>query len=237
MAVMNADERLEPGQLVLRRQFQRDDLLSRVWAGHVVADDADGLWIWVSDGSAHRDIGAADGRRFRDVPFGEWGRTGKRLREELWRGNTLMFHPPGEAYSLWLFFQQGEFASWYVNLEEPGTRWRDGTAVGIDTIDYDLDIVVQPDRTWRWKDEDEFADHLAYPDVYWVTDEAAVRAEGERVLKLVATGEFPFDWTRVDFRPDPTWIVPLRLPSGWDRPRATPPGNTAVVNGSVVNGM
>jgi hypothetical protein len=70
-----------------------------------------------------------------------------------------------------------------------------------------------------------------------VTDEAAVRAEGERVLKLVATGEFPFDWTRIDFRPDPTWTVPLRLPSGWDRPRATPPGNTAVVNGSVVNGM
>lgn len=212
---------LEPGQLVLRRQFQRDDLLSRVWSGYVVADDDRGLWIWVGDGSAYRDIAAADGRGFREVPFGEWGRTAKRMAEDPWRGNVLMFHPPGLAHSVWLFFTDGRFSSWYVNLEEPGTRWHDGTVAGIDTVDYDLDIVVAPDRTWRWKDEDEFADHLAHPDVYWVPDEAAVRAEGERVVKLVTAGEFPFDHTRTDFRPDPRWSGPLAMPTGWDRPRAS----------------
>jgi hypothetical protein len=222
--------RLEPGQLVLRRQFQRD-LLSRVWLGHVVADDHRGLWIWVADGSVYHDVGAADGRTFREVPFGEWGATDKELRVSHWRGDMLMFHPPGEAYSLWFFFgrrrenQPAAFVSWYVNLESPGTRWHDtvagaGTVAGIDTIDYDLDIVVMPDRSWRWKDEQEFLEHLAHPEAYWVDDEAAVRAEGARILKLIEAGDFPFDGTRIDFQPDPTWTVPLLPPDGWDRPRA-----------------
>jgi DNA-binding winged helix-turn-helix (wHTH) protein len=34
-----------PGELVLRRHFVRDDLLSRVWMGRIVADDASGVWI------------------------------------------------------------------------------------------------------------------------------------------------------------------------------------------------
>jgi Protein of unknown function (DUF402) len=212
--------RLPPGHIVVRRQFQRDDLLSRVWVGHVAADDEHGLWVWVADGSAFLDIGAADGRTFREVPFGEWRQVDKAMREDRWHGEMLMFHPPGEAYSLWFFFREARFAFWYVNLEEPATRWHDGTVAGIDTIDYDLDLVVQPDRTWRWKDEEEFAEHLAHPDTYWVRDEAAVWAEGRRIVELIEAGGFPFDHHRADFRPDPTWIVPTALPPGWDRQRA-----------------
>jgi hypothetical protein len=211
---------LEPGRVVVRRQFQRGDRLSRVWVGHVAADDEHGLWIWVATGSAYLDIGAADGRAFREVPFGEWGRTPTALRELTWTGDMLVLHPRCEAYSVWFFFQpDGAHRSWYVNLEEAGARWDDGILAGIDTVDYDLDLVVAPDRAWRWKDEDEFAAHLAHPDVYWVEDEAAVRAEGERLVKVIEAGEFPFDGTRADFRPDPEWTVP-GLPSGWDRPRA-----------------
>jgi hypothetical protein len=211
---------LEPGRLVVRRQFQRDDLLSRVWVGRVAADDDSGLWVWVSTGSAFRDIGAADGRPFRDVPFAEWGRTPKAMRELTWRGDVLMFHPPDGAHSTWLFFSpDGAFRSWYVNLEEPSRRWADPTIAGIDTVDYDLDVVVAPDRAWQWKDSDEFAYHLAHPDVYWVDDEAAVRAEGERLVDLVTAGAFPFDGTHTDFRPDPSWTVPVAMPAGWDRPR------------------
>jgi hypothetical protein len=80
--------------------------------------------------------------------------------------------------------------------------------------------VVAPDRSWVWKDEGEFTERLAYPDDYWVTDEAAVRAEGERVIKQVEAGQFPFDGTWVDFEPEPTWPVPTALPEGWDRPVA-----------------
>ena len=44
-------------------------------------------------------------------------------------------------------------------------------------------------------------------------------AEGQRVVKLISAGEFPFDGTRTDFRPDPSWTVSHPVP-GWDRPRA-----------------
>lgn len=209
------------GRLVLRRHLMRDNLLARVWAGRVAADDETGLWLWVATGSAFRDIGAADGRPFREVPFGEWGRTDKALRELTWNGDMLMLHPRVGAYSVWFFFEpSGAFRSWYVNLERPVARWDNGDTAGIDTVDYDLDIVATPDRAWRWKDEDEFADHLAHPDVYWVDDAEAVWAEGKRVAELIETGAFPFDGTRTTYRPDPSWPVPYGLPQGWDRPAA-----------------
>lgn len=212
---------LEPGQLVVRRQFQRDALLSRVWVGRAAAVDERGLWLWVASGSAYRDIGAADGRAFREVPFREWGKTDKALRALTWNGDMLLLHPADGAHSVWFFFTPaGEFRSWYVNLEEPAAWWKDEATAGIDTVDYDLDIVVAPDRSWRWKDEEEFADHLAHPDSYWVPDADAVRAEGERLVAVVEAGRFPFDGTRTDFRPDPSWTVPLTMPPGWDRPRA-----------------
>ena len=89
---------------------------------------------------------------------------------------------------------------------------------GVDIVDEDLDIVVSPDRAWRWKDEEEFRERLALPEHYWVSDEAAVRAEGERVIKEIEAGVFPFDGTWCDWQPPPTWAPPSELPVGWDRP-------------------
>jgi hypothetical protein len=211
-----------PGDLAVRRHFMRGHEISRVNVGRIAADDDRGLWLWFSTGSVFCNIGAADGRTFREVPFIEWGRTEHALHQLEWRGDVLMLHPPAAAYSVWFFFTgpAGGFGGWYVNLERPSGRWvNDDGLVGIDTIDYDLDIVVAPDRSWRWKDEDEFADHLAVPETYWCDDESAVRASGWEVVKLIEAGEFPFDGTALDFRPDPQWMVPVTLPAGWDRPR------------------
>ncbi len=61
---------------------------------------------------------------------------------------------PGQPWSVWLFWDPGwRFKNWYVNLEEPLTRWEGG----VDSEDHFLDISVHPDRTWHWRDEDEFA--------------------------------------------------------------------------------
>ena len=216
------------GQLMVRRQFHRGDLLGRAWIGRVAREDEHGLWLWVATGSAFRDAGAADGRLFREVPFGEWGRTAKVMRELHWRTSMLMLHPRTGAYSLWLFFSaDGTFQEWYVNLEEPAVRWDDAELAGLDTVDQDLDIVVAPDRSWRWKDEAEFAEHLEHPEVYWVPDPEVVRAEGERLVKLIEAGDFPFDGAGTDFRPDPGWSVPTVMPAGWDRPRAWSPPTEA----------
>ena len=114
---------------MLRRQFQRGDLLSRVWVGRVAADDERGLWLWIANGAPYLDVAAADGRSFREVPFGEWGVTAKAWRDKPWGSDVLMFHPPGGEYSVWFFFHpDGSFKDWYVNLElsQPPVGRRDG---------------------------------------------------------------------------------------------------------------
>lgn len=211
------------GQTVLRRYFRLGEEISVVLAGRVISDDERGLMLWIAPGSPHRWRRLTDGRRMRQVAFAEWITLPSELQSGTWEGSgVLMLMPPSGAHSVWWFFQ-GEgalFSGWYVNLERPVVRWDDGPVAGLDTVDHDLDIVVSPDRSWRWKDEDEILERSAYPEHYWVDDPAAVRAEGERVTKLIESGEFPFDGSWCDYQPDPSWRVPAELPEGWDRPRA-----------------
>jgi hypothetical protein len=77
---------------------------------------------------------------------------------------------------VWRFFRQGEFAGWYVNLETPARRHADG----VDTTDLVLDVVVAPDRTWVWKDEDEMAERIGWPHYFDQDGADRIRAEGER---------------------------------------------------------
>jgi predicted RNA-binding protein associated with RNAse of E/G family len=156
------------------------------------------------------------------MPFAEWIRTPTELKRVVWRGpGVLMLLPPGAAHSVWwLRHESGALRAVYVNLEEPAVRWDDGDVAGVDIVDQDLDILARPDGRWEWKDEDEFAERLAYPGHYWVPDPAAVRAEGERLIKKIEVGEFPFDGSYLDFAPDPAWTVPPEVPAGWDRVRA-----------------
>jgi hypothetical protein len=211
--------RFQRGQLIVHRNT-RQARLGWVRLGRVVSDDEWGLLLWVESGSPVAHEVAADGRGMRAMAFTEWITLEHRLKIGTWDGpGVLKFIPRGAPHSVWWFRDRrhGGFAGWYVNLEEPALRWDDGQLAGVDMCDQDLDVWVYPDRSWRWKDEEEFAERLALPEHYWVPDEAAVRAEGERVIKLAEAGVFPFDGTWCDFRPDPAWNVPDELPPGWDR--------------------
>ena len=197
----------------------RHDRIGWVRPVRVVSDDERGLLVWLERGTRVINEVAADGRGMRAMPFSEWVGLDYRLHQGTWQGpGVLKFMPPGEAHSVWWFRDdQGRFTGWYVNLEAPVIRWDDGGVAGVDMVDQDLDIMVAPDRTWRWKDEDEFAERLAFPGHYWVPDPDAVWAEGRRVVKQIEAGEFPFDGTWTDFTPDPSW-GPGVLEPGWDRP-------------------
>ncbi|WP_250027272.1 DUF402 domain-containing protein [Paractinoplanes maris] len=210
----------EPGRLVLHRDTHRGRL-GFVHPARVVTDDERGLLLWVARGSIVAIETTADGRGPRDMPsFVAWEAAPKTMTFTTWRGPGLLrFFPADADHSVWLFrTEAGAFKNYYVNLEETAVRWDDGPAAGIDVVDQDLDIVAFPDLTWHWKDEDEFAERLARPDLYWVPDEATVWAEGRRVVKLIEAGDFPFDGTWRDFQPDRSWPTPTELPPGWDRP-------------------
>jgi hypothetical protein len=217
--------RFAPGRLILHRNV-RHGRIGWVRPAHVVSDDERGLLVWLARGSAVGSEVCADGRGMRAMPFAEWVGQDYRVHVGSWQGPGLLKFLPATAggfaaHSVWWFRNDaGRFTNWYVNLEQPGVRWDDGDLAGVDVVDQDLDVVVWPDHSWQWKDEDAFVERLAFPQHYWVSDESAVRTEGERVIELVEAGAFPFDGTWCDFTPDPAWPVPRHLPPGWNRPPA-----------------
>ncbi|MFG1602443.1 DUF402 domain-containing protein [Actinoplanes sp. NPDC049265] len=206
-----------PGQVVLHRNTRRDRI-AFARPVRVVSDTERGLLVWLAQHTPVMYEVAPDGRGARGRPFTEWVTLPYEHRLGEWQGpGILMFFPPEADHSVWWFWTAaGVFDGWYVNLEERVTRWADGDLAGIDVVDQDLDVVVRPDRTWEWKDEDEFTERLGLPEHYWVADEQAVRAEGRRVIKIIEAGEFPFDGSWTDFVPDPSWGLP-EVPAGWDR--------------------
>ncbi|MGW0503694.1 DUF402 domain-containing protein [Micromonospora sp. NPDC003241] len=213
--------RFQPGRLIVHRNVRRGRI-GWVRPMRVVSDDERGLLLWLARDTAVAGEVTEAGVGMRGVPFAEWIVSTYRLSTGRWMGPPLLkFLPTGAAHSVWWFQDaQGCFAHWYVNLEEPGVRWDDGDLAGVDIVDQDLDVVVRPDLSWEWKDEDEFTERLAFPEHYWVSDEAAVRAEGKRAIRTAEAGGFPFDGTWCDFAPQAEWTVPPELPSGWDRPPA-----------------
>ena len=128
--------------------------------------------------------------------------------EHVWTGtHALRLLRPGAAHCVYLFWAGADWAfqGWYVNLQEPYARSR----LGFDTRDHALDIVVEPDGTWRWKDEDDLELATRFG-MFTPAEAAAIRADGERVL---AEWPFPTGWE--EWRPDPSWPLPA-LPAGWD---------------------
>jgi predicted RNA-binding protein associated with RNAse of E/G family len=209
----------EPGREVLYRNID-GERLACVRPCRVISDDERGLLLWLARGSAVIVEKAVDGRHIREMPFAEWVTLEHEPVQAMWQGPGLLkFIPPEGDHSVWFFRDRDDrFQWWYVNLEYRALRWDDGDAAGVDVIDQDLDIVVHPDRTWEFKDEDEFAERLTIPSHYWVRDEATVWAEARRVIKLIEAGAFPFDGTWTGFEPDPAWPVSREIPKGWDRP-------------------
>ena len=207
--------RFAPGQTVLRRYF-RDGRISFLNVCRVHADDELGLRMWLPIGAPFWRSLTLDGRDAHSASIEELAAAP--LGELTWTGShVLVFMPPGAAHSIWWFFgPDGGFQGWYGNLEEPYARW-DG---GVDTVDHALDLWFDADRSWRWKDEDEFVERTGHP-LFWNAEQAAsIRAEGERLVKLFEAGDFPFDGTWCDLPvPSPDW-PPLVRPAGWDRPRA-----------------
>ena len=127
--------------------------------------------------------------------------------QTVWRDNNVLWLASlVEPYSLNLFWDgEWSFLGWYVQLQEPLRR----TRFGFDTRDHILDVWVEPDGRWEWKDEEELARAIEVG-LFDARDAAAARATAERV---VADRPWPTGWE--EWRPDPQWPLP-ELPEGWD---------------------
>ncbi len=209
-----------PGEVLVRRRW-RGGRVSLIHLVRVAADDEHGLRLWLPAGSPYWVLVADGGRNHRDTPADQV--SGARLVRRIWTGNdTMIWMPDSKPYSVYWLWSDGAFAGWHANLEEPYVRWADRGCAGVDTADHALDVLVRPDRSWRWKDEDEFHARTGHP-MYWTEAQATqIRANADRLVKLAEAAQFPFDGTWCGFRPDASWTVPA-LPPGYDRPRALAP--------------
>lgn len=209
--------RWNPGdQIVLRyRGDWSGDFTTWVMPVTVVQDTPDCIALYLAAGTPIKIPARADGSEVaRNLPFEERANAVAGLRDGVWHSNErLMLARSGAAHLVSLFWaaESWAFLDWYVDLQAPFER----TPLGFDSQDQVLDIVVAPDLTWRWKDEDEFADARRIGR-FTPEEAAAVRTEGERVIETIESRGWPFDENWPAWRPDPSWQIP-GIPNGWDR--------------------
>jgi hypothetical protein len=123
----------------------------------------------------------------------------------------LSFAWPDAAYSVLRWPTDEGVPAWYVNLQLPLER----RPIGFDTTDHALDVLVHPDGTWSWKDEEELSDAVGLG-LFTPEEATAFRAEGERALRRILRREPPFDRDWSGWHPAPSWPVPTLI-AGWDR--------------------
>ena len=204
--------RWEPGRRVLQQDLWTDRLLTSRPVT-IVEDCPDLLALYTHPGAPFQS--ATITRRY-DIPVAE--RVEMMIRRE-WdlaervsgEYHVLTLTPPNSFHSVWLFWSTDwQLKFWYVNLQTPIKRTRRGIVV----LDYALDIVVRPDMTWSWKDEDELQE-LHRRGVLTDREVEAARTEGERMIEVIENNGPPFcdGWER--WRARPEWPAPF-IPADWD---------------------
>ncbi|MDE2860264.1 MAG: DUF402 domain-containing protein [Chloroflexota bacterium] len=205
----------QPGTQILQQDMWGDQLLT-VRPVTVVEDGEQYLALYTHPSAPYRSA-ATRSRHAMSVRdrIDHWEQPVQTPLEERVSGpyHVLTLTPPGSWHSVWLFWDlDWEVHRWFVNLQSPIRR----TSKGIVVRDHILDIRVEPDLSWSWKDRDEF-DELVRRG--WFTDKeyTAVLAEAQAMARIVTEKGPPFsdDWEL--WRPDPSWPVPV-MPDDWDQP-------------------
>jgi hypothetical protein len=195
--------------------FRRGDqaLFRSVWPWQVfsaipttvVEHTSQRVVLWIASGTP---VKWPAGRR---LAISSIARGGWTFEDAIWfGGGRLMLAEAGASHSTYVMWDESdELLGWYVNLEDP---WRE-SPFGFDTTDHLLDVSVDRDRSWRWKDEDHLAEALAVG--LFTTEQAkAMRTEGERMIQRLEAWTAPFDEGWENWRPDPDWPLPS-IPDGW----------------------
>jgi hypothetical protein len=179
----------------------------------VVRDDEAGLVAWLAPGTPLIKPVLADGREMRLAGPRDMFTADRVLKLDVWRGTGILkVAPAHKPWSVWHFWAaDGTFRGWYVNLE--AIHHRDTAARRTSTVDYVLDLWVNPDRTVEWKDEDELEGAVASG--RFTTAEAdRIIADGHAADKVIAEWASPFADGWRDWRPDAGWRLPP-APTGY----------------------
>ncbi len=201
--------RFRTGDGIVSRGVDPRQGVVSVISARVVRDDDELIGIWQPIGAPSikpeliRHIPGTP-RRWVD---GNWY-----LTPSVWTwAEVLVLVRPGEQRATWVRWSSDRtFQGWAVNMQSELTR----TQFGFDHWDHQLDILVDPDRTWLWKDSDEL--ELAVELGHMTREQAVrVRAVGEAAVRDIEANAWPYNAGFEDWAPDPSWTLP-DLPPDWD---------------------
>ena len=97
---------------------------------------------------------------------------------------------------------------YYVNFQLPYRR----SHCGFDTLDLELDLVVDPQFCCEWKDEGSIAkDKRRCIQKQWAEEIELAKPE---VLARIHERRHPLDGSWTNWKPDVAWSAPS-LPKGW----------------------
>ena len=194
---------------------RRDVFRGRVWTAaplRVLAADRESvrtaLWPGVATRAAARFVesGAGRDKALRAAALDDLARGGWDMADWVWRWTGVVTEIVSDRWFTVarMHNQDGGLDCWYVNFERPPS-WH---AAGWDTMDLAVDLVVEPDGAWRWKDEDEYAQCRR---LGLVTDaeHAAVQAAREQAVEAMRAREGLFGGDPTErWLPDPSWPRP-----------------------------
>src|SRR5512141_676887 len=138
----------QPGEVIVWRGIFR----GRIWhvmPTFVIKDSPGELVMAILPGAVckvDKDYGRKNGRRIWDFLDTDWN-----LDDFIWHTNRVLFIvEPEKYYSISLYWnqQENQFVGYYVNFQHPCRRH----LRGIDAMDLELDIDIEPDLSFRWKD-------------------------------------------------------------------------------------
>jgi len=203
-----ADRFWLPGQQI-RWTYRRPDWqptqAQTVHPMTVVRDDDAALVAWLAGDTPVLLPRLADGTSLRTGPARTMFTAPRMQGRGIWHGNgTLRIAPTGKPWSVWLFRDEdGAFATYYVNLEQPHRR-EGRTTISSDHV---LDIVVQPDHSYYRKDEDELAEAVRQGR-YTPEQAASIQHDADQVEAVIEAWGSPFCDGWETWQPDPAWPVP-----------------------------
>lgn len=116
----------EPGSQILWRYRENSGAhFHIVRPVTVVRDDEDLLAVWLAPGTECVKPVLADGTSVHAEPLESRYTKPRTVQRDHWFGTgVLKLARPGLPWSVWLFWEPGwQFKNWYVNLEQPLTRW------------------------------------------------------------------------------------------------------------------
>jgi Protein of unknown function (DUF402) len=180
------------GDVVMKRDVARGTP-HLIYPVRVVEDAGDRLTVFLASGTP---LVSPEG----SWPWSDrhpWAAQGR------WEGHgILQILSALDPISTWVFWEGDErrLGAWYINLEEPFRRTRDG----IETQDLELDFVVEPDGSWHTKD-DELLDLWVEKGRWSAEQVVGIREIGARVEAELRAGHRWWDERWALWKPPPRW--------------------------------